>query len=239
MDNDCYVADPKMSTVTYKNQPAIHATRGAVPLAGNSHLYTVKRVLWSEAIEEFLPSLFVGRTLHVCCGKSLLGDIRLDLDAENNPSIICDGAKLAIASNAFDTILCDPPYNGKFQWNHNLLAELARVASQRIIFQHWFIPANNHGLYKKAQDKFHLSEAYVWQGQAYFGRAQIISVFDSHITKRALDGANVCRVIKHVYIDGTCAQCGAREPSKSDDEEAYQMLLDEAPMYYPDNPPRK
>ena len=176
-----------MSTVTYKNQPAIHATRGAVPLAGNSHLYTVKKVLWADGVEDFLPSLFVGSVLHVCCGKSLLGDVRLDLDAENNPAIIADGAKLPVASNGFDTILCDPPYNGKFQWNHDLLAELARVASQRIIFQHWFIPANKHGLYKKAQHKFHLSEAYVWQGQAYFGRAQLISVFDSHLTQLAPD----------------------------------------------------
>lgn len=167
-----------MATVTYKNQPAIHKTRGTVPLAGNSHLYTVKKVLWSPSIEEFLPSLFVGRTLHVCCGKSLLGDVRLDNDPENNPDILCDAAKMSLPDDSFDTILCDPPYNGKFQWNHNLLEELARVASKRIIFQHWFIPANKDGEYKKAHSKFQMSQVYVWQGQAYFGRAQIISVFD-------------------------------------------------------------
>jgi hypothetical protein len=64
-------------------------------------------------------------------------------------------------------------------WNHDLLSELARVANKRIIFQHWFIPANKMGEYKKAQEKFKLSKIYVWQGQAYFGRAQIISVFDN------------------------------------------------------------
>lgn len=32
--------------------------------------------------------------------------------------------------------------------------------------------------------------------------------------ERALDGANVCRVIEHVYIDGTCAQCGSPEPPR-------------------------
>jgi hypothetical protein len=168
-----------MTTVTYKNQPAIHKTRGAVPLAGNSHLYTVKKVLWPESIENYLVSLFVGRTLHVCCGKSLIGDVRLDLDPENNPDIVCDAANMhMIAKDEYETVLCDPPYNGKFQWNHDVLSELARIASKRIIFQHWFIPANKDGLYKKAQEKFHLSETYVWQGQAYFGRAQIISVFD-------------------------------------------------------------
>lgn len=169
-----------MSTVTYKNQPAIHKTRGAIPLAGTSHLYTVKKVLWPKSIEDYLESLFIGQTLHVCCGKSLLGNVRLDLDPENNPDIICDAARITLPDNSFETVLCDPPYNGKFQWNHDLLSELSRVASRRIIFQHWFIPANKDGLYKKAQEKFHLSYTYVWQGQAYFGRAQIISVFDKN-----------------------------------------------------------
>jgi hypothetical protein len=107
-----------------------------------------------------------------------LGDVRLDLDSENNPNIICNASKLSVATNSFDTVLCDPPYNGQFQWNHDLLSELSRVTNKRLIFQHWFIPANKDGLYKKAQNKFYLVETHVWQGQAYFGRAQIISVFD-------------------------------------------------------------
>lgn len=169
-----------MSTVTYKNQPAIHKTRGAVPLAGTSHLYTVSKVLWPKSIEDFLPNLFIGKTIHVCCGLSLLGDVRVDLDPNVKPDIICDAADMhsVVGDDQFDTVLCDPPYNGKFQWNHNLLSELSRIASERIIFQHWYIPANKNGLYKKAQEKFHLTETYVWQGQTYFGRAQIISVFD-------------------------------------------------------------
>jgi hypothetical protein len=168
-----------MSTVTYKNQPAIHATRGAVPLAGTSHLYTVKKVLWPESIEDVLDSLLLGNSLHVCCGLSKLGNVRLDLDPNVNPDVIADASKLPFSDNSFDTVLCDPPYNGKFQWNHDMLSELARVASSRIIFQHWFIPANKFGQYKKAQEKFQLSQTYVWQGQTYFGRAQIISVFDN------------------------------------------------------------
>lgn len=168
-----------MATVTYKNQPAIHKTRGAIPLAGTTHLYTVKKVLWPESIEEFLDSLLVGNSLHVCCGKSMLGNVRLDLDPENNPDVIADAAKMPFADNSFNTVLCDPPYNGQMQWNHDLLSELSRVAQNRIIFQHWFIPANKFGQYKKAQEKFQMSQVYVWQGQSYFGRAQIISVFDN------------------------------------------------------------
>jgi hypothetical protein len=172
----------KTDKLAYVNQPAIAATNGSVPLAGTSHLYTVKRVLWPKSIESFLATLFVGPTLHVCSGKSKLGDVRLDLhesdadlrvDAANMRGVVCD--------EEFCTSLCDPPYNGKFRWNHDLLAELARVTSQRIIFQHWFIPATKDGLYKKAQEKFALSAVYVWQPITYFGRAQIVSVFDRRV----------------------------------------------------------
>jgi hypothetical protein len=52
------------------------------------------------------------------------------------------------------------------------------VASQRIIFQHWFTPANPNGLYKKAQEKFELTDVLVWQPKTYFGRVNVISVFD-------------------------------------------------------------
>jgi 16S rRNA G966 N2-methylase RsmD len=172
-----------MPTVTYKNQPAIEATKGNVPLAGTSHLYTVTKVLWSDSIQEFLQTLFVGKTLHVCCGMSLLGDVRVDLDSNHNPDFICDAAKLCFSDDSFDTVLCDPPYNGKFQWNHDMLSELSRVADKRLIFQHWYVPANKMGLYKKAQNKFELTQPYVWQGQTYFGRAQIISVFDRRNNK--------------------------------------------------------
>ena len=34
------------------------------------------------------------------------------------------------------------------------------------------------------------------------------------LTKRALDGANVCRVINHFYVEGVCSQCGSKEPPR-------------------------
>lgn len=168
-----------MANVTYKNQPAIDASHGKIPLAGTSHIYKVNKVLWPDSIEDFLKTLFIGRTLHACCGKSKLGDVRLDLH-EDNVDIKCDASNMSlyVKDNEYDTVLCDPPYNGKFQWNHDLLKELSRVASKRIIFQHWFIPANSNGLYKKSNDKFYLGDCYVWQPRTYFGRAQIVSVFD-------------------------------------------------------------
>jgi hypothetical protein len=174
---DAELGKQRSSTVTYLNQPAIHATRGTVPLAGTSHLYIVDKLLWPEEVESLLSSLLIGRSLHLCCGKSKLGTVRLDL-FEEDADIRADAANTGLADKSFDTILCDPPYNGEFQWNHDLLTELARLACQRIIFQHWFLPCDPDGQYKKA-NYFKLSAIYVWQPRTYFGRAQIISVFDA------------------------------------------------------------
>lgn len=166
-------------TVTYKAQPAIHQSRGAIPLAGTKHVYKVGKVLWPIEIERFLESLFIGPTLHVCCGKSKIGDVLVDLH-EPSADICADASNMRgfVGTDEFSTVLCDPPYNGKFQWNHDLLSELARVAHSRIIFQHWFIPATPLGHYRKAQAKFALSAVYVWQPRTYFGRVQVVSVFD-------------------------------------------------------------
>ena len=134
-------------------EEAINKTKGKVPLAGNSHIYTVNKRLWSNDIEDVLQKRFIGKTIHICCGKSQLGDIRVDLDASHNPDIICDANDMSkfVKDNEFETALCDPPYNGKFQWNHNMLKELSRIASKRIIFQHWFIPATKDGYYKNGE----------------------------------------------------------------------------------------
>jgi hypothetical protein len=134
-----------MSTVTYKNQPAIECTKGRVPLAETSHLYRVRRILWPQAVQSVLRELLIPTSLHVCWGHSLLGDIRVDADELVSPHVVCDAARLPFVDQSFNYVLCDPPYNGRFQWNHDMLSELSRVARRRIIFRHWFIPADQHG----------------------------------------------------------------------------------------------
>lgn len=166
-----------MGTITYKNQNAAAlALKRGVPLEGTDHIYTVNKLLWPKKVHVFVESLLIGRSLHVCCGKSTIGNLKVDLFDET-ADVKADAAKMPINDKTFDTVLCDPPYNGKLQWNHDLLVELARIARKRIIFQHWFMPGNMKGFYKK-DHSFKISELYLWQPKTYFGRANVLSVFD-------------------------------------------------------------
>jgi len=167
-----------MSNVTYKNQPAIQATGGLIPLSGTSIPYTVTTLLWPPQVERWLYRRLVGKTLHICCGKSKLGDCRMDL-YQANIDVRADAAHLPFADLSWDTVLIDPPYNGVFQWNHDMLSELARVARQRIIFQHWFLPTDRKGRFKKAH-RFTLTEVALWPPKSYFGRVQVLTVMDSN-----------------------------------------------------------
>lgn len=183
-----------MSTVTYVHQPGIHKTRGSVPLAGTAHVYTVSKLLWPKEVEDFIGTKLIGKTLHVCCGHSYLGDVRLDL-YERDIDVRGDMSRLPFLDKSFNTVLIDPPYNSKFQVMHDMLNEIHRLARTRIIFQHWFSPVNSNGKFKKAHvfsltelgaivveddssEEFNLEEKYAWMPRTYFGRMQFISVFD-------------------------------------------------------------
>jgi hypothetical protein len=109
----------EMSTVTYKNQLAIERSRGRVPLAGTSHLYRVKAILWPEPVQSVIRDLLIPTSPHVCSGHCLLGDIRVDADKTVLPDILCDAARLPFGDQSFNSVLCDPPFNGRFRWNHD------------------------------------------------------------------------------------------------------------------------
>jgi len=165
-----------MATVTYKNQPGIADTNGTVPLAGTSHIYTVNKLLWPTQVQSYVADLLISPSLHVCHGKSKIGDVRLDM-YEEDTNIKGDAARLPFATNSFASVLIDPPYNGKFQWNHDMLSEIARVAGDRFILQHWFVPVSKNGKFKKDWNWI-LTELDCWMPRTYFGRVQMISVFD-------------------------------------------------------------
>lgn len=168
-----------MATVTYKNQPAIHKTRGAVPEKGNSIPYRVTKLLWPEEVEGTIAQYLYSPSIHLCCGESKLGDFRVDIDPAHEPDLCIDVMDLFehIEPGSFNTVLVDPPYNGKYQWQHDLLAMLPKIARQRIIFQQWFSPVDRQKRYKK-DHSFVLRETYIWPSTAYFGRINGIFICD-------------------------------------------------------------
>jgi hypothetical protein len=136
--------------------------------------------LWPKDVEAWIAGELLGYTLHVCHGKSEIGDVHLDL-FELKTDVRGDAARLPFEDLSFNTVVIDPPYNSKLQWNHDMLAELPRVARDRIIFQHWYTPVNRKGQYKK-RHRFTISKVAIWQPQTYFGRVNVISIFDDLVS---------------------------------------------------------
>jgi len=182
-----------MSSVTYKSQPGIDKTKGNVPIEGTEYPYRVSKLLWPSQVELFIGSILEPPTLHICCGMSKLGDVRLDIDPIHRPNVLSDAAFIPFGDKSFNTVLCDPPYNGNFRWMHDMLNEMHRVCANLLIFQHWFSPVNESGQFKKAHvyeledmvnvtedvnsDFFLLEDMRNWMPRTYFGRMQIISIF--------------------------------------------------------------
>jgi len=79
----------------------------------------------------FLTSRRIGSTLNVCCGTDRTGDLRVDVDPKMSPEIVADVKHLPFRDQAFETVICDPPYSmfARFKWT----GELLRVAARRII----------------------------------------------------------------------------------------------------------
>ena len=73
--------------------------------------------MWSfpERTEEFCKLHMFGKTLHVCCGNSTLGDIRIDIEKQEiqdskNGFKFGDMYNLPVENNTFDSVLIDPHF---------------------------------------------------------------------------------------------------------------------------------
>ena len=65
---------------------------------------------WNKELEDFFRTQNHGLSLHVCCGLSDVGTVRLDIDHDSKANVIADMFHLPFKREVFDTILCDPPY---------------------------------------------------------------------------------------------------------------------------------
>jgi len=74
--------------------------------------------LWTfpERTADFCKSKMFGKTLHVCCGNSILGDIRIDIEKQEIQDSksgfkMGDMYNLPVENNTFDSVLIDPPWH--------------------------------------------------------------------------------------------------------------------------------
>jgi hypothetical protein len=128
--------------------------------------------LWEKEVEDFIKTRIKGYSLNVPCGKSQLGDIRLDVD----PNLSMRGAydffkdKIPFEKNTFDTVISDPPWHVGHYLRPKLfftLVDVCKVGGQ-IIYNATWIPTSK---------LVELKELWIRQS-SQFSNTSIISVFE-------------------------------------------------------------
>ena len=95
---------------------------------------------WPSDVEAFIEAKIEGLSLHVCCGESKIGDIRIDL--YTNADVKADMFHLPIKKHSCDTVICDPPWELPYHLRHKLLYELrdSLKAGGKLIFNSFWNP---------------------------------------------------------------------------------------------------
>lgn len=128
--------------------------------------------MWEEEIEDFVKKRMKGYTLNVPCGKSKLGDIRLDADPSLSMREAYDffNDELPFGNNVFDTVISDPPWKIGHYFRPKLffpLVEVCKVGGE-IIYNATWIPTSKY---------VELKEVYIRQS-SQFSNVSIISIFE-------------------------------------------------------------
>ena len=101
-----------------------------------AHLKYKKIWQFPEATHDFIKPMIKGNSLHVCCGNSLLCDIRVDIEKQEiqkskDGFILGDMfdlvnvlEKKGIKKYSFDVVLCDPIWNLGYHVRHKLIYNL-------------------------------------------------------------------------------------------------------------------
>ena len=124
---------------------------------------------WPHAIEYFFAMMISSLSLHVCCGRSSLGDIRLDIDRDSARTIAGDMRSLPFADNIFDWVFGDWPWKMNYFQRWRPFYEMVRVCKigGRIIINATWIPFSKQAV---------LEELYV-RCDGPFKLASVICVF--------------------------------------------------------------
>jgi len=148
--------------------------------------------MWEEEIEKFVKEKMKGYTLNVPCGKSKLGNVRLDLDS----NLSMRGAynffkdELNFPDNTFDTIISDPPWKIGHYFRPKLffkLVEKCKIGGQ-IIYNATWIPTSKY---------VKLKETWIRQS-SQFSNVSVISVFEkiAEVPKRKNTSRSDLKVVR-------------------------------------------
>ncbi len=73
---------------------------------------------WTNDIEALIKSKIEGYTLHLCSGRSFIGDVKIDLIVWNKNrlsfdkcNVLADANMTPLKDNSFNTVVLDPIYN--------------------------------------------------------------------------------------------------------------------------------
>ena len=80
---------------------------------------------WPESVEKFISLFLVSPSLHIFCGESDLGDIRVDLHTDAD--VKADAFHLPFRNESFQTIVADPPWHLAYHLRPKLIREIVRV----------------------------------------------------------------------------------------------------------------
>ena len=127
--------------------------------------------LWEAEVEDFVKERMKGYTLNVPCGKSKIGDVRLDVDENLSMRGAYDFFKdeIPFEQNTFDTVISDPPWKIGHYFRPRLffsLVEVCKVGGM-IIYNAPWIPTSKFS---------ELKETWIRQS-SQFSNASIISLF--------------------------------------------------------------
>jgi len=99
---------------------------------------------WPESVEKFISLFLVSPSLHIFCGESDLGDIRVDLHTDAD--VKADAFHLPFRNESFQTIVADPPWHLAYHLRPKLIREIARVlrTSGKLIWNAPWWPNSRH-----------------------------------------------------------------------------------------------
>ena len=109
----------------------------------NSAKYKFRKAWsWPTEVENKIKELIEGECLHVCCGESSLGDVRINYPKKLNANVLADMFNLPIRAASFDTVLCDPPWELPYHVRGRLLRQLRDCIKPngRLIFNCFWFP---------------------------------------------------------------------------------------------------